>query len=325
MMRPLFSLLSPGGPRGRLSVLIFHRVLRQPDPLFPDEMDVARFDALLGWVRAWFQVLPLDEAARRLADGTLPPRAAALSFDDGYADNHDEALPLLQRHGLPCSFFIATDFLDGGRMWNDTLIEAVRRSPLARLDLRGLQGHDGRQPRDLGLHELGDTEARRAALRALIPLCKYLPPAPRQALVDAIAARAEAELPGDLMMSSAQVRGLHQAGMQIGGHTGSHPILASLSANEAADEIARGKARLEQIVGERVTLFAYPNGKPGGDYLPERDPALVRELGFEAAVSTAWGAARSGRSDVFQIPRFTPWDRTPTRFGARLLRNLAQR
>ncbi|HEY8877117.1 MAG TPA: polysaccharide deacetylase family protein, partial [Roseateles sp.] len=242
----------------------------------------------------------------------------------GYADNHDEALPLLMRHGLPCSFFIASGFLDGGRMWNDSLIEAVRRSSLPILDLRGLEGHDGHGARDLGRHAISTTEERRAALRALIPLCKYLPPAPRQALVDAIAARAEAVLPGDLMMSSAQVRALRSAGMQIGAHTVSHPILASLSAQEAADEIARGKTALERILGEAVTMFAYPNGKPGVDYLPERDPGLVRELGFESAVSTAWGAARRGRSDPFQIPRFTPWDRGRERFGLRLLRNLWQ-
>lgn len=82
-MRPLFQLLSPSGARARLSVLIFHRVLPQPDPLFPDEIDAARFDAILGWLRSWFNVLPLDEAAQRLKDGSLPARAAALSFDDG--------------------------------------------------------------------------------------------------------------------------------------------------------------------------------------------------------------------------------------------------
>ena len=323
-MKTLFRLFSPGGAHGRLSVLIFHRVLPAPDPLFPGEMDVARFDETLGWLKGWFNVLPLDEALQRLQNGSLPPRAAALTFDDGYADNHDEALPLLRRHGLPCSFFIATDFLDGGRMWNDTLVEAVRRSSLLNLDLRGLRGSDGQQACELGCYPLATIDERRAALHALIPLCKYLAPQPRQTLVDAVAARAEAVLPDDLMMSSDQVRVLRGAGMQIGAHTASHPILASLSTNQAADEMTRGKERLEQILGETVTLFAYPNGKPGTDYLPQRDPGLARELGFESAVSTAWGAARSGRTDPFQIPRFTPWDQRRGRFGLRLLRNLWQ-
>lgn len=317
-MKPLFQLLSPAGAGARLNVLIFHRVLPRPDPLFPDEVDAARFDELLGWVKSWFNVLPLDEAARRLQEGSLPARAAALSFDDGYADNHDVALPLLQKHGLPCSFFVATGFLDGGRMWNDTLIESVRRTAKPQLDLRGLQ--DGRGE-DLGQHALGDTAGRRVVLGQLIQRVKYLPPEPRLACVDAIAARAEVAPPDDLMMSSGQVRALRHAGMQIGAHTVSHPILASLDAGRAGDEIARSRDVLQALLGEKVGLFAYPNGKPGTDYLPDVHPAIVRELGFDAAVSTRWAASRRGE-DVFQIPRFTPWDRGRLKFGLRLARNL---
>ncbi|WP_457324025.1 polysaccharide deacetylase family protein [Roseateles sp. P5_E11] len=317
-MKPLFSLLSPAGARARLTVLIFHRVLREPDPLFPDEVDAARFDELLGWAKSWFNVLPLDTAIRQLHDGSLPARAAALSFDDGYADNHDVALPLLQKHGLPCSFFVATGFLDGGRMWNDTLIESVRLTAESMLDLRGLQ--DGRGE-DLGQHALGDTAGRRAMLGKLIERVKYLPPEPRLACVNAIAARAGVRPPDDLMMSSEQVRSLRRAGMQIGAHTVSHPILATLDASQAAEEIGRSRDALQQLLGEKVGLFAYPNGKPGTDYLPEVHPAIVRELGFDAAVSTRWAAARRG-DDVFQIPRFTPWDRDRLKFGLRLARNL---
>lgn len=316
-MKPLFSLMSPAGRGARLNTLIFHRVLPQPDPLFPDEVDAAAFDTILGWVKSWFNVLPLDEAIARLADGSLPARAAALSFDDGYADNHDVALPLLRRHGLPCSFFVATGFIDGGRMWNDTLIESVRRSRLATLDLQGLKDASGA---DLGRHSLGSVDDRRTALHGLIQRVKYLAPEPRLVCVEAIAQRAEVQPPSDLMMTSDQVRGLRDAGMQIGAHTVHHPILATLDARDAADEIARSRDTLEALLGERVGLFAYPNGKPGTDYLPDVHPAIVRELGFSAAVSTRWAAARQG-DDVFQIPRFTPWDRSRTKFGLRLLRN----
>lgn len=318
-MTPVFSLLSPAGARARLTVLIFHRVLPEPDPLFPDEVDAARFDELLGWVKAWFNVLPLDAAIQQLHDGSLPARAAALSFDDGYADNHDVALPLLKKHGLPCSFFVATGFLDGGRMWNDTLIESVRLSRLPTLDLRGLV--DGRGD-ELGQHALGDTASRRTALGKLIERVKYLPPEPRVACVDAIAARAEVSPPDDLMMSSGQVRALRAAGMQIGAHTVSHPILAKLSTQTASDEIAHSRSVLQTLLGERVGLFAYPNGKPGTDYLPAVHPGIVRELGFDGAVSTQWGASGRG-DDPFQVKRFTPWDRTRLRFGLRLARNLA--
>ena len=113
---------------------------------------------------------------------------------------------------------------------------------------------------------------------------------------------------------------MRNAGMQIGAHTVSHPILARLSRDEAHQEIQASKLFLEQLLGEPVGLFAYPNGKPGEDYLPD-SVDVVRELGFDAAVSTKWGASCTG-DDVFQIRRFTPWDRTKLRFGARLLFNL---
>lgn len=139
---PLLHMMAPAGKRARLSVLIFHRVLRQPDPLFPGEMYAQRFDAVCRWLAAWFNVLPLDQAVSRLKAGSLPARAACITFDDGYADNHEVAASILGRHGLSATFFIATGFLDGGRMWNDTVIESVRQAGAATLEL----GHVGRFP-----------------------------------------------------------------------------------------------------------------------------------------------------------------------------------
>lgn len=315
MLKTAFSLLSPAGAAARLTVLIFHRVHAVADPLFPDEPDARRFDEVLGWLGAWFNVLPLDVAIRQLQAGSLPARAACITFDDGYADNHDVALPLLQRHGLSSAFFVASGFLDGGRMWNDTVIEAVRRTPLQTLDLRGVVDQEG------GRFDVGDLAARRQTLHRLIGHVKYLPPDERLARVNALAERAEVQPPTDLMMTSDQLRGLRRAGMVVGAHTVSHPILKTLSAQQAADEIDSGRRWLEQALGERVALFAYPNGRPGVDYAPDVHPALVRELGFDAAVSTHWGAARAG-TDAYQLPRFTPWDRGRTRFGLRLARNL---
>ena len=314
MMRQLLSMLSPAGADARLTTLIYHRVLPQVDPLFPDEIDARRFNETCACLASWFNVLPLDEAILRLRERRLPARALAITFDDGYADNHDVALPILRRHGLCATFFIATGFLDGGRMWNDSVIESIRRAPGPVLDLRGISDAE------LGLYPITSNEQRRSAIEAVISQIKYLPIAPRLAAVDALAQRTGGVLPVDLMMSSAQVRALRQAGMQIGAHTENHPILAFLDASTLRDEMLRSKQRLEQIVGQAITLFAYPNGKPNRDYGPAAVLA-ARELGFAGAVSTARGVARQG-CDPFQIPRFTPWDRQRLRFGARLAKGL---
>lgn len=315
LMRPMLSLLSPAGPRARLSILIFHRVHEVSDPLFPGDIDRAQFDRVCGWVKSWCNVLPLDEAVQRLASGSLPARAAAITFDDGYADNHRVALPVLRRHGLTATFFIATGFLDGGRMWNDTIIEAVRRTSVDRLDLRPL----GRPT--LGEFMLDSNAARRAAVETILPAVKYLLPFERGDITQRIADLAKVSLPDDLMMTVDQVTDLRRSGMQIGAHTVSHPILAVLDDAAAHEEICASRHVLEALLGERVGLFAYPNGKPGRDFSPA-SVAIARRAGFDAAVSTAPGTACSV-TDSFMIPRFTPWDRTRGRFGARLAQNLA--
>ncbi len=313
LLRGVASVLSPAGAGGRLSILIFHRVHAQPDPLFPTEVDARSFDAMLGWVGHLFNVMPLDAAVAALREGRLPARAAAITFDDGYADNHEVALPILQRHGMTATFFIATGFLDGGRMWNDTLIESLRLCSEAMLDL---------EPMGLGRHALPDWPARRAAALAVIRQVKYRPVAERLAVVAEVAARARVQPSDRLMMRSEQVRALRKAGMQIGAHTVSHPILARTDAAEARAEMVASREALQSLLGERVGLFAYPNGRAGTDYLPEH-ARLARELGFDAAVTTDWGAGASS-TDPHRLPRFTPWDRSRGRFGLRLIRNLGQ-
>ena len=296
-----------GGPR--LSILIFHRVLAQPDALFPEEGDAQRFDRLMAMVARTFRVLPLELAAAQLARRELPPRALAITFDDGYADNHDVALPILQRHGLTATFFVATGFLDGGRMWNDTVIECLRRTTADDVDLREF---------GLPVLPLRSAAQRRAAIDQLLPTIKYQTPAQREPLLHRLHVMCGAPpLPTDLMMRGEQVRALRLAGMGIGAHTVRHPILCSLPDAEAEREITQGREQLETLIDAPVTTFAYPNGKPGRDY-DERHARMVRRLGFAAAVSTETGVSRAG-DDLHQLKRYAPWDRTPLRWHARLV------
>lgn len=294
----------------RLTVLVYHRVLREHDPLRPGEPTTEAFEARMRWLAEAFAVLPLADAVQALAAGRLPRRAACITFDDGYADNHEIALPILRRLGLPATFFVASGYLDGGCMFNDLVIESLREAPPPVLDLVDL---------GLGRHALVSDAQRRDAAGRILERLKYVEPERRDALAREIAERCMAPRPGELMMSAAQVRALHEAGMSIGAHTVSHPVLAEIPLHTAREEIAQGRSRLEAITGAPVRLFAYPNGKPVRDYGPEH-VALVRELGFAAAVSTAWGAARAG-DDPFQIPRFTPWDRPNWRFALRIARS----
>lgn len=305
-----FGIVSPAGTAARLPVMNFHRVLSSPDPLRLGDPDVERFDQMLAWIQAWLTILPLDDAVRRLRAGTLPARAAAITFDDGYADNHDFALPILRQRGLAATFFIATDYLDGGCMWNDQIIAAIRKCAYDAIDLDSL---------GLGRHSLATAEDRSRTINSLLPRVKYLASAERENIARSILKLARVACPHDQMLTTAKLRTLRAAGMQIGAHTASHPILAKLELDAVRREMVTSKATLEEKLQAPVELFAYPNGKPAIDYRAEHATA-ARDTGFIAAFSTGRGTAR-GTTDFMQMPRFTPWDRTRQRFGVRMFAN----
>ena len=311
VLRAVYSAIAPAGAHARLSTLIFHRVLAAPDPLLPSEPSAAQFEARMRWVQRHFNVIPLAEAITHLQSRTLPTRSLAITFDDGYADNEEIAAPILRKLGLPATFFIATGYLDGGRMFNDSIIAALRDCRRDSLDLTEL---------GLGVHTLASIEQRRSTISILLPKVKILDSARRIAQAERICQLAEVVPPDNLMMSSSQVAALARDGFGIGGHTVSHPILARLDPNDARVEIHHGRQRLEQITNRPVGLFAYPNGRPGEDYTAHTTEQ-VKQLGFAAAFTTAHGVA-ANNADLFQLPRFTPWDRGELKFGARMARNL---
>src|SRR5262249_53288253 len=189
--------------------------------------------------------------------GQLPQRALSITFDDGYANNEAVAAPILARLGLHATFFIATGFLDGGRMFNDSVVEAIRRYRGDALDLRSF---------GLGVYRTGTVDERVSAIAGILAAIKYRRLSERVDLTERFAQLAEVTLPSDLMMTTAQASNLVRMGFALGSHTHSHPILAGLEADEARREIKVGKERVEELAGSRVTLFAYPNGFPDRDY-----------------------------------------------------------
>lgn len=323
LLRAATRLAAPDGARARLSTFYFHRVPERPDPLLPLEPDARTFDRMLGWIASQFRVLDPLEACERLYEGTLPSRAAVLSFDDGYRDNFTVALPILKRHRLSAVFFVSTGFLEGETMFNDRVIEAVRRCSGDRLSFEASSpaaAGDAATVEDLPLRN--DAE-RRAAIDRILRAVKHLEPELRLERVRAVERTAGVQPPCDdqpMMMNPDQVARLHREGMHIGGHTRTHPILVKLDDTQARAEIEGGLSDLAAITGQMPSLFAYPNGRRGTDF-DDRHVQMLQTCGVRFSFTTHPGAA-TRRSPRHELPRFTPWDRSSLRFGARALLNL---
>lgn len=313
MINGLFSLFSPG-IAGRLSILLFHKVPQCADPLTPNEIDLQRFEHILDMLASHTTVVPLNEASARLKAGTLPRRATAITFDDGYVEWIDNVSPALRKRNLPATFFVTTGQLAGPALWHERITAAVRALPNAGGSLPGLMGKfSDLQTAGRRIHLINDLQER----------LKYAPMEERMAAISVLEAQAVSPLILPQRFDADSVRLLHSQGFEIGAHTVDHPILNECTPSQARDEIGRCKEELESITGAPITSFAYPNGRPYDDYQAQHVD-MVRECGYQTAVTTSSGAAGKG-ADLLQLPRFTPWGLTDERIALQLTRNMITR
>jgi peptidoglycan/xylan/chitin deacetylase (PgdA/CDA1 family) len=305
-------LASVWGPP-RLSVLMFHKLPAEPDPLCPNELLADEFVWLLDFIEAHCHVLPLTEAVQRARCGQLAQRTVCLTFDDGYPEWLNLIAPALRIRQLPATFFVTTGQLSGEPLWHERLIHAVRSLPNAAVPQ--IEGICVNRSLDPGSQKV-DFLAR------LLQKAKYLPLSQRAFML----ATFERALPGWVPPASGfdevSVRWLAQQGFEIGAHTINHPILTECSEAEALSEIGGAKEQLESIVRQPVRCFAYPNGRPGRDYA-RTHVEMVRQCGYGAAVSTARGSVGTN-SDILQLPRFGPWRMSHGKLVFQLVRNAVE-
>jgi peptidoglycan/xylan/chitin deacetylase (PgdA/CDA1 family) len=297
------------GRSDRLPIIVHHRVLAKPDPLLPETIDAQTLDAHLEMLSRLFVVLPLDEAVDMAIEGRLPSRAVAITFDDGYRNNVEVALPILRKYRLPATVYLASSFLDGGRLFVDTAVEVVRRLPEGEVDLDAF---------GLGRRPIGDLRSRLRIADDLTDAIKYRPLAERDALCERLEALAREPLPTNLMMTSEQVTRASREGITFGGHTVHHPNLALLDDAAVMREIADNRDVIKSLTGRAPRSFAYPFGKPGTNYTAATMD-IVRKAGYTSAVSMSWGVANVD-TQRYQLPRFGPSERRGNAFYARILK-----
>ena len=314
LLKLLGTVVSPAGKKARIVILTYHRVLPEQDLFRPEDISGKDFKWQMEVLKDHFNVLPLSEAMMRFEKGNLPSRCVCITFDDGYADNYQVALPILKNWGLSATIFVATGFLDGGRMWNDTVIEAVRHAKGSTLDLREI---------GFGLYSISSIKDKINVINGLLNRLKYLPMDERANKVEKIREIVGEALPGDLMLTTEQLGKLYKEGVEVGAHTVNHPILSQIPDKVAEQEILESRNHLSEILGAEITSFAFPNGRPDTDYNASHIE-ILKTAGFNISVSTVPGSVGPG-IDPFQLPRISAWARTPLRFILQILQAYFQR
>jgi len=283
--------------RPRVPILTFHRVNDDNDPFMPS-LSTSSFAGRMAYIARHYRVMTVEDLAARLHKSRIPRNALAITFDDGYRDNLTHAAPILKRLGLPATIFLVTGHIDTPRpMWFDRVALAFKSASARSVELA-----------DGNVLSLGTVTERIAALNTTLALLRTLPDDERAALVESLigALRPGPERPKRLMLSWDEVGALRGLGFSIGAHTVSHPIMSRLTPDRAREEIQESKIAIENMTGETVRGFAYPNGRP--DDYNETVTRLVHDAGFTCAVTT-----RRGLNDidtpVLELRRGGPWER----------------
>jgi peptidoglycan/xylan/chitin deacetylase (PgdA/CDA1 family) len=255
------------------------------------------FAAQMAYVAAHYECVPLDEALARLASGTLRRPTAAVTFDDGYANNATVALPILARLGIPATIYLTTGLLGtDALLWTVALEHAFVTATAQAVDLgaSGVPPAQRSAPDDGPVLLTGDAE-RRALARRVAGRLKDLPAGTRRAVTARLEERLGAPPHGEpgpfRLMSWDDVRAVAVRGLvTFAAHTAHHEIVSRLDDGELDAEI---RGSLEAVTAalpdarHRSATFAYPNGRP--EDFDARATRLLSALGLAGAVSTLDG------------------------------------
>ena len=288
--------------RSRLLILCYHGISREDEHLWDPELFISsqvfqrRMEILQ---RGKYSVLSLAEALKRLAGGELPPRAVAITFDDGFEDFASVAYPILKRLGFPATVYLRTDHVEN-------------RLPIFPLACRYMiwksrrPGFPGRLVDEERDYPIATADQRREAVLRLMSFVRQqgLTPGEKDALARRLAADLDFDY-GDLsrrrilnLMTPEEARGFSRDLVDVQLHTHRHVTPRERAAFTA--EIADNRSALQRILGSdrEFVHFCYPSGDYDLRFLP-----WLREAGVRSATTGVRGFANA-TAEPLLLPRF---------------------
>lgn len=286
--------------RNQPRILMYHRFSASPvkgcaSPEF--------FEQQVGHIRERYNPYSLVGLMKYHREhGRMPSHAVVITVDDGYRDFYEYAFPILQRHGVPATLFATTGFIERRLwLWPDKVTWMLKRLP--HINQEFTLGSITIKAGDIN-------DARRSEIwKQLIGYCLSLPDQDKHEFILSLASELGVAFPSEIPEAFAplswdELKEMQEAGIEIGGHTVTHPSLGRVTKSQARDEILGCRNALNQNLGQQERTFCYPNGQPSDfqEFLPDQ----VRKAGFLGAV-TAFPDAL-GISDRYLMRRHVSGD-----------------
>jgi len=278
----------------RALILGYHSIRDQEHDPFRLGVSTENFEQHIEVLREYAHVLSVSNLLSFVRRGRLPARSVAITFDDGYVDNLETVLPLLQRRSFPATVFMTTGYF-GKEFWWDSLVRLVYSvGDVDSISLR-LSSTKFEWCRDVVpftqvelVKQLGDF---------LIPLSSHERFSRLEELREIFSVKPD-DPPNTVALTESQTKTLASSPLiEIGCHTVSHPMLSRVSISEQRAEIAESKEVLERLTGQPIDGFAFPHRS-----ICETSTQIVRDVGFKYACSgeadIVWR-----RTNPFSLPR----------------------
>jgi peptidoglycan/xylan/chitin deacetylase (PgdA/CDA1 family) len=271
------------------AILMYHSVLEDPsrvaDSLGGMIHPRAMFEGQMELIAREFKPVTVDQVARFVrGEQDLPERSVVVTFDDGYTDNYEMAMPILDRVGVPATFYVTVDCVENRRLpWPSRLRFSFRTT-----SKKNWTDETGK------VWNLASDLERDLAYLSVCDRVAQLAGAVQERVVSQVESELDAKLPADsgrLMMTWDQIRALAQHGHVVGSHTMTHPNIAHLSIEDARRELVESKQQMEARVRTNVVHFSYPCPALYPNW-SEQTAEESRRAGYETAVTTSSGLAR---------------------------------
>jgi peptidoglycan/xylan/chitin deacetylase (PgdA/CDA1 family) len=279
--------------RGLVGVLTYHRVVDgDPGRVTPGmgSATAGNFAQQVDDFARGFEIVSMaDLLAAREGTQRLPDRSLAITFDDGYRDFADIAWPILRRHGLPVTLFVATGYVGGGRggFWWDRVHAAIAATPR---DRAVLPGH--------GWTALGAESERAHIAGMVIRALKELDHRTALETAGALVADLCPDPPTPPILDWETLRQLASDGVTLAPHTATHPLLSRVPIDKARQEVDGSIADLRRETGSAAPVFAYPSGA-----LTDAVADMLPDLGIRLAFTTRRGVNDLRRADPTRLNR----------------------
>ncbi len=291
----------------KIFILLYHKIHYQAKPLFGHAVRPDVFERQIIFLKKHYDIVDLKYLNKREYKENSKKDIAVITFDDGYRNNYSEAFPVLKKHNVPATIFLATDYIDTGRLlWPDMLAWIMYKAKaFPKIENFGGNKLLHEAGKEICLFFASDPSARICILRSLADRFKAYTPDERNDSLKYLSQICKVRAwPNDgerVMLTWEEVKEMSCGGISFGSHTRSHPVLSSLPVSEAREEIVESKKMIEEQIQQSVKVFAYPYGKD--DDYSEDVMKILREEGFELVCSTTAGTEQYPLSNIMKLRR----------------------